>query len=134
MWIKIHAKITMCKTITVIEDDFDLNSLIQIALKSQGYKVQSFSDGTELTGPPSDLYLLDINLGKGMTGMELCKKLKQSAPGTKAPVVILISANPDLRKMAIEACADDTLAKPFSTGALLRVVAKHCAPREAVSA
>lgn len=124
----------MCKTITVIEDDSDLNSLIQIALRSKGYKVQSFADGTRITGPPSDLYLLDINLGKGMTGMELCKKLKQPAPGAKVPAVILISANPDLRKMAIEACADDTLAKPFSATALLKVVAKHCAPRQAVSA
>ena len=124
----------MCKSITVIEDDFDLNSLIQIALRSKGYSVQSFSCGTDITGSPSDLYIVDINLGQGMTGMELCKKLKQVPPGSKVPVVILISANPDLRKMAIEACADDTLAKPFAARELLKKVTKHCASRDAVSA
>lgn len=121
----------MC-TITVIEDDFDLNLLIQMALKSQGYVVQSFSDGTKLTGAPSDLYLLDINLGKGMTGMELCRQLKKVPPKAKVPVVILISANPDLRKMAVEACADDTLAKPFSIRDLQKKVAEYCPSADAV--
>lgn len=124
----------MCTTITVIEDDVDLNLLIQIALRSKGYEVHSFTDGTKITGPPSDLYILDINLGKGITGMDLCRKLKQARAGGKVPVVILISANPDLRKMAMEACADDTLAKPFTTRDLIKKVEKNCAPMNAVNA
>jgi DNA-binding response OmpR family regulator len=123
----------MRTTITIVEDDLDLNTLIQMALKSEGYEVTAFSDATEVTEMDSDLFILDINLGRGITGTDLCKQLKNPPSGQKVPVVFLISANPDLRRMAVDACADDVLPKPFSTRELIAKVAKHFPARDIVN-
>jgi len=112
----------MAKTeITVIEDDDDLINLIQGALRANGYEVKTRHHWDGHPGIMlSDLYIIDVNLGARMTGIEICRELKTHS-GDK-PRVILISANPDLRQLALEACADDTLAKPFSARELLEKI------------
>jgi len=113
------------KQITVVEDDPDLKHLIAIALKSNGYEVNIQNEWTGLPEILADLYILDINLGNGMDGIDICKQLKSRSSGTKTPFVILVSANPDLRRMAVEACADATLTKPFTTHELLQKVSAY---------
>lgn len=61
---------------------------------------------------PPDLVLLDVEM-PGMNGMEVCRKIK-SSPGTHMVPVVMVTAYSELdaRVAALEAGADDFLAKP----------------------
>lgn len=111
--------------ITVIDDDNDLRSLLQIALRIEGFDVVAYPNGADyLTNAdqtdPSDLYIIDINLG-GISGFELCQYLK-SFNRTKHASVILISANAEVQQMSDEVKADDYLIKPFTQKELINKI------------
>lgn len=110
--------------IIIIEDDPDLRALMTLALVAQRFEVTSFSEGDAFLtqGGVADLYIIDINLG-GVSGLDLCQKLKTTS--NRRPVVIMISANPDINNLAREACADDALPKPFNSKDLLNKVLNH---------
>ncbi|MBT1703967.1 response regulator transcription factor [Chryseosolibacter indicus] len=112
----------MKQRITVIDDDFDLRSLLQIALKTEGFDVEAFSNGDEFfqSQSPSgstDLYIIDINLG-GISGTEICKVLKSTNKEVK-PLVLLISANPEIQQLATDAGADSWILKPVTQKELI---------------
>ena len=116
---------SMKKRLTVIDDDNDLRHLLQIALKSEGYDVNSYASGQEFLDDlknhaPSDVYIIDINLG-GITGYEVCKQLKNEN-GIKDKHVILISANPEVQQLSQDACANDYMLKPISLKLLFQKV------------
>jgi len=103
--------------ITVIDDDRDLRNLLQISLGIHGYEVNSFGNAEEFLAQesqlnPSDLYIIDINLG-GMTGDALCHHLKRDAQAAVC-MVLLISANPEMPQLASTCAADGFIFKPFS--------------------
>ncbi len=107
----------MKKRLTVIDDDNDLRHLLQIALRSEGYDVNSYTSGKEFLDDlenhtPSDVYVIDINLG-GITGYEVCQQLKMDH-NLKDISVILISANPEVQQLARDASANDFMLKPIS--------------------
>jgi two-component system phosphate regulon response regulator OmpR len=117
----------MKNRVTIIDDDPDLRQLIAIALKAAGYQVGIRSDGADYISRNdalADLFIIDIDLG-GVSGLDICRKLKEKAEGKVVPVVILISANPDLRVLAQEVCADDTLPKPFNAKQLTRKISEY---------
>lgn len=96
-------------------------------LQAAGYDVVALSNGNSLSGKSEsvpDLYLIDLNLG-AMSGLEICKRIKSKKHSESIPVVIIISANPDVRQLATEACADDTLSKPFSVKELLKKISDY---------
>jgi DNA-binding response OmpR family regulator len=113
--------------IIIIEDDNDLRTLMGLTLNSVGYQVKTFAGEEVLeenTGALADLYIIDINLG-GKSGLELCKKIKALRKDGEAPVIIIISAHPDAKQLAKDACADDTLPKPFTAKELLRKISEY---------
>jgi two-component system, OmpR family, phosphate regulon response regulator PhoB len=115
----------MNRKITVIDDDSDLRNLLQIALRLEGFEVQIYANGEEFiksehAATPASLYVIDINLG-GIDGYEICNLLKADAK-TKGSHVILISANPELPQLAMNARADDYIFKPFSQRDLMQRV------------
>jgi two-component system phosphate regulon response regulator PhoB len=116
----------MTAKITIIEDDDDLRSLLRISLQAAGYDVTTLINGNDLSkeAVKSDLYLIDLNLG-GVSGLEICKKIKSQKHNETTPIVIVISANPDVRHLAIEACADDTISKPFTAKELLKKMSEY---------
>jgi DNA-binding response OmpR family regulator len=112
--------------VTVIEDNADLLQLVTLILKNAGYNVVAKSNGSGLLTSGegmTDLYLIDSDLGS-VSGLDLCRAIKE-ATREVAPKIIMVSANPDLRALAMEACADDTLSKPFNTKELLRKVSEY---------
>lgn len=115
----------MKKRLIVIDDDNDLRNLLQIALKTEGYEVTSYSNGKEFldtvdSEPPADLYIIDINLG-GLTGYEVCQRMRSSERiGNKS--IILISANPDVQQFASQAAANDYMIKPISLKVLFQKI------------
>lgn len=113
----------MNKRIIIIDDDQDARKLLQFILTSHGFTAEVYSDGTslEVLRPPyPDLYLLDINLGN-TSGLELCKQLKSNEKTRRIPVIIT-SSNIDIIPLAQDACADDTLPKPFDSKELIQKI------------
>jgi DNA-binding response OmpR family regulator len=114
----------MKKKITVIDDETDLRNLLRVMLLSAGYQVEVFSTGEDFLNQSridSDFYIVDIDLGK-MTGLDVCRFLKSSK--ARGPV-ILISADPEIRSLAENACADGSLSKPFSQNELLQKISSY---------
>ena len=67
--------------------------------------------------------LIDINLGSGLSGIELCKRLKVS--GQSLNVIVMTGADTQKNKKdAIEAGCNAYLHKPFSPASLVDAIEK----------
>ena len=109
-------------TILVV-DDLPANiKVLDAVLTPRGYRVIPAGSGTEAlatvhTARP-DLVLLDL-LMPGMDGHAVCRRLREE-PATRVLPVIMITASSDADKVrALEAGADDFVAKPFNQAELL---------------
>lgn len=109
---------------TLVIDDTPLNvKLLAELLGVSGYEVDTAASGEEglakvvSFGP--DLLLLDVVM-PGMSGYEVCKKLR-AAPETEAlPVVLVTALDPEQERVkGLEAGADDFLSKPVNRPELL---------------
>jgi len=101
----------------VVEDDEDLNEIYSRNLSKSGFEVSSASTGPEalwlLDEKTFDLVLLDINLGDGMDGVEVCRRIRLSI-SSDVPIVML-TASDDMKSVldSFNAGADDYLIKPI---------------------
>ncbi|MFL5691038.1 MAG: response regulator [Ktedonobacteraceae bacterium] len=107
--------------ILVIEDNYRLNSSLQMNLAHEGYSVDTAYDGqegqdlAELT--PYDLIILDILLPK-KDGLEVCRELRRRRIHT--PILLLTARDSvDDRVRGLDCGADDYLVKPFAIRELL---------------
>lgn len=107
--------------ILLVEDEIDIAQAVKTELENEDYQVSLAHDG--LTGLSKirqshfDLILLDWML-PGMTGVEICRRLRQTA--NQVPI-IFITAQKEIadRVSGLDAGADDYLIKPFSVEELL---------------
>jgi len=119
-------------TILVVEDDAQVREVLTEHLTYLNYAVMSVSSAEEalqrLEATTPDLVLTDVHMG-GMSGIDLCAKLKGDQRFQLTPVIILTGQS-DLkaRVAGLAAGADDFFAKPFDlleirtrVAALLRV-------------
>ena len=113
------------KRVMIADDDPGILDAVSILLEFEGYEVTAIPNGAELFTIQKelpDLLLLDIWMS-GNDGRDICKHLKQQASTSKLPIV-LISASKDIERSAMEAGADDFLAKPFEINDLLKKIEK----------
>lgn len=111
------------KNVMLIDDDPGILDAISIMLEYEGYNVRSITNDSDLMKMDTDLpdiILLDIWMS-GIDGRAICKHLKQNPATAKLPVV-LISASRDIEISAMQAGADDFLAKPFEMNDLLQKI------------
>lgn len=102
------------KRIMIADDDPGIVDAVQMLLEFEGYEVSSTVDGSTVLNIREelpDLFLLDIWMS-GDDGRDICRKLK-SLPSTKNIPVIMISASKDIEQSALDAGADDFIAKPL---------------------
>jgi len=104
----------------LVVDDLPANlELLSAFLAKDGYLVRAATSGEAALDAvfqdPPDVVLLDV-LMPGLTGFEVCRRLKQ-APATRLIPVVLITALQDRadRIQGIEAGADDFLSKPVDS-------------------
>jgi DNA-binding response OmpR family regulator len=106
--------------ILIIEDDADIAESLQYNFKREGFRpvvAESGEKGLRLAldekNPPS-LIILDLML-PGMSGMELCRRLRREPLTEKTPIIMLTAKAAEIDKIAgLELGADDYIVKPFS--------------------
>jgi adenylate cyclase len=96
--------------------------VLDAILTPRGYRVITASSGAEalekVASEHPDLLLLDIVM-PGMTGYEVCRTLRES-PETRMLPIVMVTASEHAEKVrAIEAGADDFIAKPVDSHELL---------------
>jgi phosphate regulon transcriptional regulator PhoB len=104
--------------ILVVEDEPDIRKLVQYNLTQERFKVLEAEDGEKalkiVQREKPNLVILDLML-PGLSGLELCKILRDRPETAKLPILILTAkAGEADRVVGLEMGADDYLSKPFS--------------------
>ena len=118
--------------ILVADDDPAILDVMRMMLEFEGYEVVTTLNGDTVLnfdGGLPDLLLLDIWMS-GTDGRDLCRKLKADSRTSAIPVV-LVSASKDIEASAMEAGADDFIAKPFEMNELLQKIESNISGRQA---
>ncbi|MCY7374568.1 MAG: response regulator transcription factor [Pyrinomonadaceae bacterium] len=110
----------MLQEILIIEDDADIAESLQYNFKREGFRTNIAESGEkglrfalDEKNPPS-LIILDLML-PGMSGMELCRRLRREPLTEKTPIIMLTAKAAEIDKIAgLELGADDYIVKPFS--------------------
>lgn len=109
--------------ILVVEDEDDISHLLVYNLNKHGFSVDAARSGDEALGfirsRQYQLIVLDLML-PGLTGMELCRILRQNPKTASIPIIMLTARSDETDKVAgLEAGADDYVTKPFSVRELI---------------
>mgnify|MGYP005837761911 CR=1 FL=1 len=112
----------MAAKIMLVEDEEDIATLIRHNLESEGYSVETYSDGLSalqaIRNSPPDLLLLDLML-PGMDGREVCRAVRRDHD---FPIIMVRAKSTEFDKViGLEVGADDYIAKPFG---VLELVAR----------
>jgi adenylate cyclase len=110
------------RTLLAVDDIPQNLRVLDAILTPRGYRVITASSGAEalekVAAEHPDLLLLDIVM-PGMTGYEVCRTLRES-PETRMLPIVMVTASEHAEKVrAIEAGADDFIAKPVDSHELL---------------
>jgi two-component system alkaline phosphatase synthesis response regulator PhoP len=115
----------MKERILIVEDDPDIAESLRYNLKREGFHVdvaESSEKGYRLALDPRStpsLIVLDLML-PGMSGTELCRRLRKEPTTEKMPIIILTAkASEGDKIIGLEFGADDYMTKPFSVKELL---------------
>lgn len=113
----------MIKRILVVDDQPDLRLLIRLSLRQLGEVSQAGSAEQALAmiaRELPDLLILDIWLGHGKSGIDLCRELRAD-PRIGGLGIVLLSANGQQSDIdaGLAAGADDYVVKPFSPEGLV---------------
>jgi DNA-binding response OmpR family regulator len=110
----------MLQEILIIEDDADIAESLQYNFKREGFRpvvAESGEKGLRFAldeKNPTALIVLDLML-PGMSGMELCRRLRREPLTEKTPIIMLTAKAAEIDKIAgLELGADDYIVKPFS--------------------
>ena len=100
-----------------VEDDDNIRELVIYTLETTGLKAKGFAEGTAfmeaLAFDTPELILLDIML-PGEDGLELLRKLKNSAKTKDIPVIMVTAKGAEYDKViGLDSGADDYVTKPF---------------------
>ena len=116
------------KKILVVDDDLDIRSLLKLVFSEEGYNVllaENGEEGLRLARTESpDVIFLDL-LMSGLSGLEVCKILKNNPVTEDIPIVVITaySRKSDIQLIK-ESGADWFVKKPFDNKRLLDLAAK----------
>jgi two-component system phosphate regulon response regulator PhoB len=113
----------MVARIFIVEDEEPLTTLLRYNLEAEGYEVDSAARGDDaevaLRERAPDLVLLDWML-PGLSGLELCRRLRSRAETERLPVIMLTARGEEGERIrGLATGADDYVVKPFSVPELL---------------
>jgi putative two-component system response regulator len=107
--------------ILIADDDPRMRELVAGLVRDLGHEAVTVADGTAAlaaaAAQPPDMLLSDVAM-PGLSGFEVCRRLKADPATRLIPVVLITGIGEDHKVAGIEAGADDFLGKPFSPGEL----------------
>jgi pilus assembly protein CpaE len=110
--------------ILVVDDDPNVQRLLRVTLKQEGYEVSVAADGNEAlriwAAESPALILLDVTLPK-LDGYGVATRIREAeGPGVHVPIIMLTAEKEVEQKVrGLRAGADDYLVKPFHQAELL---------------
>ena len=119
--------------ICLIDDDKNILASLSLALKSEKFDVETYTDGISgleaLEKDNFDIAILDIKMPR-LDGLEVLQKLRNSSD---IPVIFLTSKDDEIDQLlGLKMGADDYITKPFSQKLLIERV-KVILKRTAIS-
>jgi two-component system, OmpR family, alkaline phosphatase synthesis response regulator PhoP len=115
----------MIRPVLIVEDDADIAEGLRFNLEREGLSVVVAATGEEGLLRSLDqenlpaLIILDLML-PGMSGTELCGRLRKEMLTQRTPIIILTARNTESDRLAaLDLGADDYITKPFSVNELL---------------
>jgi DNA-binding response OmpR family regulator len=114
------------KTILVCDDESHILNVVSLKLRNAGYRVLTASDGQEALElaihEKPDLLITDYHMPL-LSGIELCRRLKQNAATMSIPAIMLTARGYHLEPHdTAESGILRMLSKPFSPRHLLATV------------
>jgi DNA-binding response OmpR family regulator len=108
-------------SILVVDDESDLREMLTRSFSREGHQVTSVADGATAIERASnehfDIVLLDIALGHGPDGYEVCRTLR--ARRNVVPIIMLTALDSEADAvLGLEAGGDDYVTKPFGLAEL----------------
>jgi two-component system, OmpR family, alkaline phosphatase synthesis response regulator PhoP len=114
------------KTVLVADDESHILHVVSLKLRNGGYRVLTARDGQEglevAMQEQPDLLITDYHM-PGMSGLELCRMLKQRGETAGIPAILLTARGYHLEVPEMERCGIVcVVSKPFSPRQLLATV------------
>lgn len=108
------------QTILIVDDDKNIQMLLELYLKNEGFNVETCDTGTDAVQAFRDinpaLVLLDVML-PGMNGFEVLAEIRKKSD---TPVIMLTAKGATADRVeGLENGADDYVAKPFDSKELI---------------
>ena len=105
-------------TLLVADDLVPIRQMVRITLSTQGWTILEAKNGSEALEitrqQKPDLILLDVDMGPGPNGFDVCRTIKQDAATKHIPVVMLTAHESESdRAIGFAAGATQYLTKPF---------------------
>jgi len=102
----------------IADDLVPIRQMVRITLSTQGWTILEAKNGTEALAiaraEKPDLVLLDVDMGPGPNGFEVCKSLKSEEDTRSIPVVMLTAHESEADKqVGFSVGATQYLTKPF---------------------
>ncbi|MGL5137318.1 MAG: phosphate regulon transcriptional regulator PhoB [Beijerinckiaceae bacterium] len=109
--------------VLLVEDEQPLVTLLTYNLEAEGYEVQVEMRGDDaevlINESAPDLLLLDWML-PGISGIELCRRLRQRQSTKALPIIMLTARGEESERIrGLATGADDYVVKPFSVAELM---------------
>jgi two-component system phosphate regulon response regulator PhoB len=109
--------------VLLVEDEQPLVTLLTYNLEAEGYEVQVEMRGDDaevlIIESTPDLLLLDWML-PGISGIELCRRLRQRQSTKALPIIMLTARGEESERIrGLATGADDYVVKPFSVAELM---------------
>src|SRR5690349_11097622 len=122
-------------SILVVDDESDLREMLTRSFSREGHRVMSVADGRAAIDRAStdhfDIILLDVALGPGPDGYEVCRTLRGRR--NFVPIIMLTALDSEADAVqGLEAGADDYVVKPVGLAELrsrIRAVLRRTGPR-----
>lgn len=110
--------------ILIVDDELPIREMIHTSLDMAGYQCQQAGDAQRahqmIVDQRPALILLDWMLPNGVSGVDLCRRLKRDESLSEIPVIMLTARGEEDHKVqGLDAGADDYMTKPFSTRELV---------------
>jgi two-component system KDP operon response regulator KdpE len=101
--------------ILVVDDEPQIRKLLITGLGGYGHEVIAAANAAEALTLAAqrrpDAVVLDVNLGQGPDGLEVCRRLRE---WSAVPIIMLsVRGDEAIKVKALDAGADDYLSKPF---------------------